>query len=130
MKISKQSRRDGKQVFRSCMANGRLDESRVREVVRVVLEKKPRGWLAVLTHFKRLVKLEVDRRTARVESATTLDSVQQDQVRAKLEELYGAGLSFEFQQNAALLGGLRIRVGSDVYDGSVESRLAGLEQSF
>jgi F-type H+-transporting ATPase subunit delta len=130
MKISKQSRRDGKQVFRSCMANGRLDESRVREVVRVVLEKKPRGWLAVLTHFKRLVKLEVDRRTARVESATTLDSFQQAQVKAKLEGLYGAGLSFEFQQNAALLGGLRIRVGSDVYDGSVESRLAGLEQSF
>jgi F-type H+-transporting ATPase subunit delta len=96
----------------------------------VLLEKKPRGWLAALTHFKRLVKLEVDRRTARVESATVLDAAQQDQVKLKLGQLYGAGLSFEFQQNAALLGGLRIRVGSDVYDGSVEARLAGLEQSF
>jgi F-type H+-transporting ATPase subunit delta len=130
MKITKQVRRDGKQLYRSCMADGRLDESRVREVVRLVLEKKPRGWLAALTHFKRLVQLEVDRRTARVESATALDASQQDQVKAKLEALYGAGLSYEFVQTPALLGGLRIRVGSDVYDGSVESRLAELEQRF
>ena len=66
MKITKQARRDGKQLCRSCMIDGRLDELKVREVVRVVLEKKPRGWLAALTHFQRLVKLEVDRRTARV----------------------------------------------------------------
>lgn len=130
MKITKQAQRDGKQLCRSCMIDGQLDESKVREVVRVVLEMKPRGWLAALTHFQRLVKLEVDRRTARVESAITLDASQQDALKGNLEALYGAGLSFEFVQNSALLGGLRIRVGSDVYDGSVESRLAGLEQSF
>jgi F-type H+-transporting ATPase subunit delta len=130
MKITKQARHDGKQLFRSCMVDGRLEEPKVREVVRVVLKIKPRGWLAALTHFQRLVKLEVDRRTARVESPAPLEASQQDAVKGRLEALYGAGLSFEFVQNPALLGGLRIRVGSDVYDGSVESRLAALEQSF
>lgn len=130
MKISKQARRDGKQLYRSCLTEGQLDESRVRQTVRLVLKKKPRGWLECVSHFQRLVKLQVDRRTARVESPVTLEPAQQEDVRARLEKMYGAGLRYEFAQDPALLGGLRIRVGSDVYDGSVESRLAELEQSF
>ncbi|MCU0772698.1 MAG: F0F1 ATP synthase subunit delta [Verrucomicrobia bacterium] len=130
MKISKQARRDGKRLYQGCLAEGRLDAAKVRETVRLVVENRPRGWLAALTHFQRLVKLEVDRCTARVESPTALDAAQQAQIKARLEGVHGAGLTFEFVQNADLLGGLRIRVGSDVYDGSVESRLAALEQSF
>jgi F-type H+-transporting ATPase subunit delta len=130
MKISKQARRDGKQFFRGCMVNGRLDEPRVRETVKLVSEKKPRGWLAALTHFQRLVKLELDRCTVRVESVLALDGGEQGRLKDKLEALYGAGLNFEFVQNTKLLGGLRVRVGSDVFDGSVETRLAALEQSF
>lgn len=130
MKISKQARRDGKQLYQTCLVNGRLEDARVREAVRVVVEKRPRGWMAALAHFQRLVKLEVDRRTARVESPVALDAAQQGQVKAKIDSLYGGGMGYQFVQNPALLGGLRIRVGSDVYDGSVDARLAALEQSF
>ena len=35
-----------------------------------------------------------------------------------------------FAQNPALIGGMRIKVGSDVYDGSVQARLAALQESF
>ena len=130
MKSSKQARRDGKQLFQVCMVDRRLDEARVREAVTLVTEKRPRGWLAALTHFQRLVKLEVDRCTARVESVVALDGSEQGRLKDKLEALYGAGLNFEFVQNAKLLGGLRVRVGSDVFDGSVETRLAVLKESF
>jgi F-type H+-transporting ATPase subunit delta len=107
-----------------------MDDARVRAAVKAVIERKPRGWLAALTHFQRLVKLEVDRRTARVESPASLDAGQQEQLKSRLSDLYGTGLDFEFAQNPALLGGLRVRVGSDVYDGSVEARLNALEESF
>ena len=130
MKITKQARRDGKRLYRGCFVDGRLDEPKVRAVVGAMVEKRPRGWLPALTHFQRLVKLELYRCTARVESVFTLDAVQQNEVKTRLEAVHGTGLNYEFVQNPALLGGLRIRVGSDVYDGSVESRLAGLEQSF
>jgi F-type H+-transporting ATPase subunit delta len=130
MKITKQARRDGKQLFQGCLVDGRLDSARVRETVKLVSDRKPRGWLAALTHFQRLVKLEVDRCTARVESVVALNEDEQAKLKGKLETLYGAGLNFEFVQNADLLGGLRVRVGSDVFDGSVETRLAALEQSF
>jgi F-type H+-transporting ATPase subunit delta len=130
MKISKQARRDARQLLRACMANGVLDENRVRQAVQSVIRDKPRGYLAVLSQFERLVKLELARRTARVESATELSPQFQSQVQADLSRIYGAGLSFVFVQNPELLGGLRIQVGGDVYNGSVQGRLAALQESF
>ena len=52
----------------------------------------------------------------------------QSDVKGQLERLYGPGLDLSFAPNPTLLGGLCIRVGSDVYDGSVQARLAALEQ--
>ena len=130
MKISKQSRRDAKQLFRSCVVNGLLDENRVRQAVRAVIAQKPRGYAAILPQFQRLIRLDLDRRTARVESAVPLPDDLQANVTGRLGNIYGAGLSLSFAQNPALIGGLRIKVGSDVYDGSVQSRLAALAESF
>jgi F-type H+-transporting ATPase subunit delta len=47
-----------------------------------------------------------------------------------LNRKYGAGLNIAFTQNPALLGGLRVQVGSDVYDGSVRARLDALRELF
>jgi F-type H+-transporting ATPase subunit delta len=130
MKSSKQTKREAKQLFRSCLANGSLQEDRARQVVQRVIELKPRGYLAIANHFHRLVKLEIERRTAKVESAALLPADLQADVRDSLARIYGPGLNLSFAQNPALLGGLRIKVGSDVYDGSVQARLTALEQSF
>jgi F-type H+-transporting ATPase subunit delta len=130
MKISKQARRDARQLLRSCMANAALDDNRVRQAVQTVIRDKPRGYLSVLAQFHRLLKLEVARRTARVESATPLSPQLQSQLQEDLSRQYGAGLSFIFAQNPALLGGLRIQVGGDVYNGSVQGRLAALQERF
>jgi len=130
MKITKQSRRDAKQLFRSTFVNGLMDEAKVRLAVQKVLELKPRGFLAILEHLKRLIKLEQDRRAAKVESAVTLSPDQQSGVSASLQRIYGHGLNIAFTVNPALVGGLRVRVGSDVYDGSVAARLQSLEEAF
>jgi F-type H+-transporting ATPase subunit delta len=130
VKISKQARREAKQLFRSCVANGMLDENRARQVVQRVLQIKPRGYLNILSHFLRLVKLDLDRRSAKVESAVPLSQELQAQVQASLTRGYGQGLNIAFTQNPGLIGGMRIKVGSDVYDGSVQARLAALQESF
>src|SRR6266545_6890709 len=98
MKISKQSRRDAKQLFRSCLADGLLDENRVRQVVRQVIAQKPRGYMAILTHFHRLVKLDLARRTARIESAIQLPESLRVGVQTNLARKYGPGLTVSFNQ--------------------------------
>jgi F-type H+-transporting ATPase subunit delta len=130
MKTSKQARREGKSLFRSCLVKGLLDENRVRQAVKQVIASKPRGYIPVLSHFFRLLQLEVARRSARVESATPLAPELRTSVQASLGRAYGDGLSVSFTENSALIGGMRIKVGSDVFDGSVQARLAALQESF
>jgi F-type H+-transporting ATPase subunit delta len=130
MKLTKQARRNAKALFQSCLANGVLDEGKVRTVVQKVLAAKPRGYMGVLQHFQRLVKLDIDRRTARVESATALGPAQQTELTSMLSRRYGQGLQISFAHNPALLGGMRIKVGSDVIDGTVQGRLNRLAETF
>ena len=130
MKASKRAIREATQLFRACLVNGLLEEARVREVVQQLATGKPRGYLATLSAFRRLVQLECARHTARIESAVPLPADLQASVLKSLESAYGKGLSTAFVDNPSLIGGMRIRVGSDVYDGSVRGRLAALERSF
>jgi F-type H+-transporting ATPase subunit delta len=129
VKIGKQARRDAKQLFLACKANGLLDENRVRQAVNEVIAKKPRGYVAALQHFQRLVKLDIERRAVRVEDATETSPDLKASIKANLEKRYGPGLHVEFAVNPALIGGLRIKVGSDVYDGSVVARLNALQEA-
>ena len=130
MTTTKQLRREAKQLLRMCRVDGLLDEARVRQAVQKVLEAKRRGSFTLLSHFYRLVKLERSRHTAEVESATSLPAVLQVSILSTLEHLYGMGISTSFALNPALIGGMRIRVGSDVYDGSVRAGLASLQRRF
>jgi F-type H+-transporting ATPase subunit delta len=130
MKISKLAQREARQLFRNCQVNGLLDENRVRQTVALLLAKKPHGYVEILSRLHRLVKLELERRAARVESATPLPADLQADVTRRIRQIYGSGADIAFSQNPALLGGLRVQVGSDLYDGSVRTRLEKLEQSF
>jgi F-type H+-transporting ATPase subunit delta len=95
-----------------------------------MLQSKRRGYLAVLGEFRRLVKLESARHTARVESAVPLQADLRSRLRKNLETVYGEGMSTEFAENPGLIGGIRIRVANDVYDGTVKARLTALAKSF
>jgi F-type H+-transporting ATPase subunit delta len=130
MTISKQARREAKELLRRCQVNGLLDENRVHQAVRLVLAAKPRAYMALLWRFRYLVKLELDCRTARVESAAPLPAELQAALTAGLALRHGPGLLLSFAQNPALIGGLRLQVGSDLYDGTVRARLAALEAKF
>jgi F-type H+-transporting ATPase subunit delta len=130
MKISKQEQREARQLFRICLVNGVLDEGRVRQAVSLLVETKPRGYLALLTRLHRLVQLDVAKRTVRVEDAVELSPAQLAAIKARLEQRYGPGLEINYSTNPALIGGLRIQVGSDLYDGTVKTRLEKLQQSF
>lgn len=130
MKTIRQSRREAKRLFRLCLVNGLLDEGRVRQVVQRVIESGRRGSPALLSHFLHLVKLDRERHMAEVQSATPLPADLRANIEAGLARTYGPGMTASFAHNAELIGGMRIKVGSDVYDGSIRARLAELEKDF
>ena len=130
MKAGKQSRRDAKQLFKSCQVNSQLDEDRARQAVALLIEKKPRGYFGTLQELQRLVKLDVNSRSASVESAVDLTEGQKQSVRESLGRMKGSDVAVEFTQNAELIGGMRVKVGDDVFDGSVKTRLTRLGEKF
>ena len=127
MKATRKARRTARHLFRLCVVGGALDAARVRQVAARVAASGRRGALAVLSDFQRMVRLELDRHRAIVESATPIADDLRSDVTASLARMYGTGLDTSFEENPALIAGMRIRVGSDVYDGSVRARLASID---
>ena len=128
MKANRRSRRLARQLFQLCLAGGKLSPDRVRQVARRLVDGTERNALAVLSQFQRMVRLDQARHTAVIESAEPLTDEVRHVVEAELTRLHGADLGISTAINPALIGGMRITVGSSVYDGSVRGRLNALER--
>lgn len=126
MRANKKVKRTARGLFRLCLVDGVLNEDRTRQVARALASSRQRGSLRVLSDFQRLVRIERDRHTAVVESATPLADTLRQAVQTGLVRTYGETLEMSFGENPELIGGIRIRVGSDVYDGSIRAKLTAL----
>jgi len=126
----KRTKREAKQLFRLCLVNSVLDENRARLVVQQVIAANPRNSRALLAGFLALVRLDRALHTAKVETAVPLPAELQAATQAGLAQMYGPGLTTLFSDHPSLIGGMRIQVGNDVYDGSVLGGLAALEKCF
>ena len=127
MKAKRQQQRAARQLFRLCRVDGLLNEDRVRQVAQRLATSGRRDSIGILSSFQRLVRLDRDRHTAIIETATPLASDLREAIRADLARQYGPNVDARFVETPALIGGMRIRVSSDVYDNSVRARLTALE---
>jgi len=128
MKLNKEVRQVGREMLRVSFTDGQLDRGRIASLVQSVIAKKPRHYIDILHYYKRLLRLEIEKRHAKIESATQLAPEAATKIVEKLKKKYGDDLTSEFFVDSALLGGVRVRVGSDVWDGTVRTRLQRLEQ--
>jgi F-type H+-transporting ATPase subunit delta len=128
MKINKEIRRLAREMLRASFTDGQLDPGRIASLVDSLIARKPRNCVAILQNYMRLLRLELEKRRARIETASAVDPETSSKVIANLKKKYGNDLTTEFVVNPQLLGGMRIRVGSDVWDGTVRNRLERLQQ--
>ncbi len=130
MKISKTAAAAARRLFGICQTDGRFDEAKLREVIASLIQSQPRDYKAMLSALQRLTRLELERREVTVESAVALDDETRQRVASGLAGQYGLDLVIQYKTTPELLGGLRIRVGNDVFDGSVQGRLERLANAF
>lgn len=128
MKLSKDSRKTAKQLFQASFVDGRLHSERLLQATSLVIAKKPRNYVGILKEILRLARLETAKHHAIIDSAINLSNQELDRVIGDLRSKYGNDLTTELHILPELLGGLRIQIGSDVYDGSVSGRIANLEK--
>jgi len=128
MKINKEIRRLSREMLRASFTDGQLDPGRIASLVDSLIARKPRHSVEILQNYRRLLRLELEKRRARIETASEVDPETRSKLIADLKQKYGNDLTTEFVVNPQLLGGMRIRVGSDVWDGTVRNRLERLQQ--
>ena len=130
MKISKVAAATARRLYGLCQVDGQLDDNRLRDLVSKLIATQPRDYRAILAAIQRLTRLEMARREVLVESATELTASEGQRIASGLAKDYGDKLSIRFTTSPDLLGGLRIKVGDDVLDGSVKGRLDRLSKAF
>lgn len=130
MKVTKDAAAAGKRLFRLCSTGARLNEDKLRTVIKALVERKPRNYQGILATLHRETRLDLAQRHVMVESAKQLDDATSQSITTKMIEQHGEGLTFEYKINPALLGGIRIRKGDDVWDGSVKGRLDRFTNAF
>ena len=128
MKINKEIRQLSREMLRTSFTDGQLDSGKIASLVQSLIAKRPRHFIPILENYKRLLRLEIGKRHAKIESGSELSLQISSSVTAKLKQRYGDDLTTEFVVDPTLLGGMRVRVGSDVWDGTVRSRLERLEK--
>jgi len=128
MKINREVRQLSREMLRASFTDGQLDPGRIASLVDSLIARKPRHYIDILKNYKRLLRLELEKRYAKIETANEVDPATSSELVANLKKKYGSGLKTEFVVNPEVLGGMRIRVGSDVWDGTVRNRLERLQQ--
>lgn len=127
MKLNKEIRQLSRKMLQASFTDGQLDPGRIASLVDSVIAEKPRNYIDVLKNYKRLLRLEVEKRNATIETASEVDPAIRSEIVSNLKSKYGDDLATEFHVDPQLLGGMRIRVGNDVWDGSIRNRLQRLQ---
>ncbi|MFG1602619.1 F0F1 ATP synthase subunit delta [Actinoplanes sp. NPDC049265] len=89
-----------------------------------------RGFEASLTRLVELTAAKRDREVAYVTVAKPLADADEDRLGAKLSEIYGRQVSLKVAVDPRVIGGVSVRVGSDLYDGTILRRLTEAKQAF
>ncbi|MBP3498729.1 MAG: ATP synthase F1 subunit delta [Akkermansia sp.] len=129
MKISKEVQAQARRLMRLCIgADGLMDEAIVRQVADKIAADKPRNYLALLTAFTELVRLERAAHTATITSAVPLTEAEQAAIEARLNDRQ-TGLNYEWQVDSSLIAGLTVKVGDNVTDASIRTRIEQLTKT-
>lgn len=84
---------------------------------------QPPQCLQILRELARRIRLKLAGSQARVQSAVPLSTREKALVRGRLVSFFNEELEVQFEDSAEILGGLRIQIGSEVWDGTILSYL-------
>jgi F-type H+-transporting ATPase subunit delta len=126
MRASKQSQQFARQLFNLSLADGQVSAERVEGVLACLSKHPPRQPLAVLRRYQWLVVTQLAKNRALVEHAGPVEDRVLRLLETAFTRKYQRPVTAAARPAPALIAGLRIRVGDDLYESSVASQLAVL----
>ncbi len=115
-----------KQLVQLSLVDGRVSSEQVAGVLEFLEKHPPARPQAVLQAYYKAIAIEVAKGEARIEHAGPVAPAALEAIAAALGQRYGRPVVALATPNPALLAGLRVRIGDDVYESSVAGQLAAL----
>lgn len=111
----------------SLSADGLVSAERVKAVCEYVAENPEYSdKLKLLKAYLKYIKPLVNRRSAVIETSGEISKDSLDSLLARIEKAAGGRVEVHTKINKALLGGIRVKIGDDIYERSVSDELASL----
>ena len=126
---AKAAQQFARQLFAMSMVDGSVSADRVGGVLEYVEKHPPANPMMVLKAYQRLVAVEVAKGIALVEHAGAINDAMLAAIAAAMSRKYGRPVTATAKPNPALLAGLRVHVGDDIYESSIAGQLAALAAS-
>jgi F-type H+-transporting ATPase subunit delta len=127
MQIPKEARRQARELFEAALdQSGRPDAAKALSIADLLVKSAPRHTLQILKEYTKLIRLELEKHHAVIESAVAVDDSTRATVHQLLEKRDGGTVTIETRVDSSLIGGSRIRLGSEVWDSTVLTRLNAL----
>jgi len=101
-----------------------------RNFVAVLIDHRRIGFLgAIVTQFEQELNQRLGFADAEITSARALGDAERRNLEAEVEKLTGKKVRARYAQDASILGGAVVRVGSTIYDGSVKGQLERIKEA-
>jgi F-type H+-transporting ATPase subunit delta len=126
---AKKAQQFARQLFKLSVVDGAVSTDRVSGVLAYIEKQKPANPVIVLRAYRRLIVAELAKGQALIEHAGAINESVQSAIAAAMTKKYQRPVSASTRPNPALLAGLRVRVGDDVYESSVAGQLSSLSAS-
>ncbi|MER6500715.1 F0F1 ATP synthase subunit delta [Streptomyces sp. NPDC001455] len=111
------------QLLRSLLG-GRTRPATERVITRLVTQPRGRSLEAGLESLSKLAAERRDRMVAVVTSAVPLSDRQKQRLGAALTKIYGRPMHLNLDVDPEVLGGIEVRVGEEIINGTIADRLA------
>ncbi|MEW2084151.1 F0F1 ATP synthase subunit delta [Streptomyces sp. NPDC005283] len=105
------------------LLDGKANPVTERLVVRLVTQPRGRSLEAGLESLSKLAAARRDRMVAVVTSAVPLTDEQKQRLGARLSRIYGREMHLNLDVDPEVLGGVQVRVGDELIDGTIAARL-------
>jgi F-type H+-transporting ATPase subunit delta len=118
-----------RRLFALSLVDGMVSAERVGGVLAYVEKHNPANPVMVLKAYQRLIATELAKSEAVVEHAGPLNDAMLGAIASAMSKRYSRAVTATAKPSAALLAGIRVHVGDDIYESSVAGQLDSLALS-
>jgi len=129
MRGDKKTKLLAKQLFKLSLVNGQVSPDQVAGVLGYIEKAAPRHPLQLLKLYQQAIVTELAKSHALVEHAGPVSDATLQLIAAAMTKKYARPVTATGKPNPKLLAGLRVRIGSDIYESTVSGQLANLSNA-